>query len=79
MDVARSLEMTFSWLRPAKNVLSPMSRSNRLRDGSMSVAVGAMRGTGMNLRPNPRRDRVAAGSDVFPVRLWKALFVNFEK
>ena len=56
MDVAQSLGISFSWLRPAKNVRSPMSCLNRSRDGSMSVAVGARRGSGMNLSPNPRRD-----------------------
>ena len=39
---------------PEKNTLSPMSRSNRASDRSMSEEVMFTRGVGMNLSPSPR-------------------------
>ncbi len=69
-DFALSLEGVLPSSCPAKNVLRPMSRSFRTRDGSTLEREEEWRGVGMNLRPRPRR-QLAAGGNVFHfVRSW---------
>ena len=66
--------MSFS--SPAKKTFSPMSRSMREVEVSMSRIVILRRGVGMNLRPRPSKRCAWSGRQLFVVRSWKASFFS---
>jgi hypothetical protein len=76
-DFALSLEGVLPSPCPTKNVLRPMSRSIQARDGSTLEQEEEWQGVGMNLRPSPRRELAAGGSDFRFVRSWNAVSAAF--